>query len=136
VAEISNIKSLLKKKIIVLDGAFGTELQKKGMSGGVCPEQWCLDNPEIIRELYSSYQKAGAQIVYTCTFGANRFKLKQYGVKKNSYQINYELARLAKQACGKNTLVAGDIGPTGLFIEPFGPLAFEEAVDAFKEQVH
>jgi 5-methyltetrahydrofolate--homocysteine methyltransferase len=134
VAEISNIKSLLKKKIIVLDGAFGTELQKKGMSGGVCPEQWCLDNPEIIRELYSSYQKAGAQIVYTCTFGANRFKLKQYGVKKNSYQVNYELARLAKQACGKNTLVAGDIGPTGLFIEPFGPLAFEEAVDAFKEQ--
>ena len=133
--EISRIKSLLTKKIVVLDGAFGTELQKKGMPGGVCPEQWCIDHPQIIGDLYTAYQKAGSQIVYTCTFGANRFKLKQYGVRKNSYQMNYELARLAKQVCGKKTLVAGDIGPTGLFIEPFGPLAFEEAVDAFKEQV-
>ena len=134
-AQISKIKSLLTKNIIILDGAFGTELQKKGLPGGACPEKWCLDNPQIIQDLYSSYQKAGAQIVYTCTFGANRFKLKQYGVKENSYQVNFELARLAKRAVGKKALVAGDIGPTGLFIEPFGPLAFEEAVDAFKEQV-
>ena len=134
-AEIGKIKSLLTKNIIILDGASGTELQKKGLPGGVCPEKWCLDNPQIIQDLYASYQKAGAQIVYTCTFGANRFKLKQYGVKENSYQINYELARLAKLAVDKKALVAGDIGPTGLFIEPFGPLAFEEAVDAFKEQV-
>ncbi len=132
--ETRRIKGLLTKKIVVLDGAMGTELQKMGMPGGVCPEQWCLDNPQNIRELYSSYQKAGAQIVYTCTFGANRFKLKQHGIKESSYQINNELARLAKLAVGKKTLVAGDIGPTGLFIEPFGTLAFEEAVDAFKEQ--
>ena len=132
--ETRRIKGLLAKKIVVLDGAMGTELQKMGMPGGVCPEQWCLDNPKNIRELYSSYQKAGAQIVYTCTFGANRFKLKQHGIKESSYQINYELARLAKLAVGKKTMVAGDIGPTGLFIEPFGTLAFEEAVDAFKEQ--
>jgi 5-methyltetrahydrofolate--homocysteine methyltransferase len=135
VAQISKIKALLTKKIIILDGAFGTELQKKGLPGGACPEKWCLDNPQIIQDLYSSYQKAGSQIVYTCTFGANRFKLKQYGVKENSYQVNFELARLAKLAVGKKALVAGDIGPIGLFIEPFGPLAFEEAVDAFKEQV-
>ena len=134
-AEIGKIKSLLTKNIIILDGAFGTELQKKGLPGGVCPEKWCLDNPQIIQGLYASYQKAGAQIVYTCTFGANRFKLKQYGVKENSYQINYDLARAALLAVGKKALVAGDIGPTGLFIEPFGPLAFEEAVDAFKDQV-
>jgi len=134
VVETGRIKSLLAKKIVVLDGAMGTELQKMGMPGGVCPEQWCLDNPQNIRELYSSYQKAGAQIVYTCTFGANRFKLKQHGIKESSYQINNKLAHLAKLAVGKKTLVAGDIGPTGLFIEPFGALAFEEAVDAFKEQ--
>ena len=132
--ETGRIKSLLAKKIVVLDGAMGTELQKMGMPGGVCPEQWCLDNPQNIRKLYSSYQKAGAQIVYTCTFGANRFKLKQHGIKESSYQINNKLAHLAKLAVGKKTLVAGDIGPTGLFIEPFGTLAFEEAVDAFKEQ--
>jgi 5-methyltetrahydrofolate--homocysteine methyltransferase len=134
VAKINKIKSLLTKQLIILDGAFGTELQKKGLPTGACPEKWCLDHPQIIQELYASYQKAGAQIVYTCTFGANRFKLKQYGVKENAYQINYELARAAKLAVGGKALVAGDIGPTGLFIEPFGPLAFEEAVDAFKDQ--
>jgi len=128
------IKSLLNKQVVILDGATGTELQKKGLPAGVCPEIWCLENPTVIQDVHASYQKAGAQIVYTCTFGANRFKLKQYGVKKDVYSVNLELARLAKQACGNKALVAGDIGPTGLFVEPFGPLAFEEAVDAFKEQ--
>ena len=128
------IKNLLDKQVIILDGATGTELQKKGLPAGVCPEIWCLENQAVIQDVHASYQKAGAQIVYTCTFGANRFKLKQYGVKKDVYSVNLELARLAKQACGKKALVAGDIGPTGLFIEPFGPLSFEEAVDAFQEQ--
>jgi 5-methyltetrahydrofolate--homocysteine methyltransferase len=131
---MSKIKSLLNKKIVVLDGAFGTELQKRGLPSGVCPEKWCLDNQQIVNDLYVSYQNAGAQIVYTCTFGANRFKLKQYGLQDNTYQMNVDLAHLARKACAKNTLVAGDIGPTGLFIEPFGTLAFEEAVDTFKEQ--
>ncbi len=128
------IKNLLSKEVVILDGATGTELQKKGLPAGVCPEIWCLENPSIIQEVHASYQKAGAQIVYTCTFGANRFKLQQYGVKKDVYSVNLELARLAAKACGKKALVAGDIGPTGLFVEPFGPLAFDEAVDAFKEQ--
>ena len=133
--ESIKIKSLLAKKIVILDGAFGTELQKQGLPGGVCPEKWCLENPEIVKNLYASYQKAGSEIVYTCSFGANRFKLQQFGIKENAYQINNELARLAKQAVGKKALVAGDVGPTGLFIEPFGTLPFEEAVDVFKEQV-
>ncbi len=128
------IKSLIEKQVLILDGATGTELQKKGMPAGVCPEIWCLENPAVIGDVHSSYVKAGAQIVYTCTFGANRFKLKQFGVTKDVYSVNRELAHLARKACGKKALVAGDIGPTGLFVEPFGPLAFEEAVNAFKEQ--
>ncbi len=128
------IKNLINKQVVILDGATGTELQKKGMPSGVCPEIWCLENPIVIQDIHASYQKAGAHVVYTCTFGANRFKLKQYGVKKDVYSVNLELARLARQACRGKALVAGDIGPTGLFIEPFGPLGFEEAVDAFKEQ--
>jgi 5-methyltetrahydrofolate--homocysteine methyltransferase len=130
----ANIKSILKKKVVLLDGAMGTELQKKGMTGGVCPELWCLQNPHMLRDLYASYQKAGAEIIYTCTFGANRFKLKQYHAAEDTYKINYELARLAKDAAVQDTLVAGDIGPTGLFVEPFGPLPFEEVVETFKEQ--
>jgi len=134
VVEIINIRNFLKKKIMILDGATGTELQKLGLPAGVCPEIWCLDNPDIIGAVHKSYQKAGAQIIYTCTFGANRYKLKQFGAKHDVYAVNLKLAQLARKACGNQTLVAGDIGPTGLFVEPFGTLAFEEAVDAFKEQ--
>ncbi len=133
-ADIVNIRNFLKKKIVILDGATGTELQKRGLPAGVCPEIWCLDNPDIIGAVHKSYQKAGAQIIYTCTFGANRYKLKQFGAKHDVYAVNLKLAQLARKACGNQTLVAGDIGPTGLFVEPFGTLAFEEAVDAFKEQ--
>jgi hypothetical protein len=128
------IQSLLQKQVLILDGATGTELQKKGLPSGVCPEIWCLENPALLADVHVSYVSAGAQVVYTCTFGANRFKLGQFGVKKDVYAVNRELALLARKACGKKALVAGDIGPTGLFIEPFGPLAFEEAVAAFKEQ--
>ncbi len=130
----SKIKNLLTRKIIILDGATGTELQKKGMPAGVCPELWCLKNQNIIKEIHTSYLQAGAQIIYTCTFGANRFKLNQYGSIDNIRQINRQLARMAKQTAGNKALVAGDIGPTGLFIEPFGQLSFAEAVNAFREQ--
>jgi len=128
------IRRLLKKKILVLDGATGTELQKRGMPGGVCPELWCMEHPEIIKEIHRSYRQAGSDIVYTCTFGANRYKLAQYGTREVR-EINRNLARLARHAVGPKALVAGDIGPTGHFVEPFGDLPFEEAVSAFKEQV-
>ena len=129
----NKIKNLLTGKIIILDGATGTELQKRGMPAGVCPELWCLENPDIIKDIHTSYLQSGAQIIYTCTFGANRFKLHQYG-STDIRQINRQLARLARQTAGNKALVAGDIGPTGLFIEPFGRLSFEESLNAFREQ--
>ena len=130
----TRIISLLKKKILILDGATGTELQKRGMPSGVCPEVWCLDHPEVIQEIHRAYAEAGSDIVYTCTFGANRFKLGQYGIE-NVRKINKQMALLARAAVGGKTFIAGDIGPTGHFVEPFGDLEFERAVHAFKEQV-
>ena len=130
----TKIISLLKKKILILDGATGTELQKRGMPSGVCPEVWCLDHPEVIQEIHRAYAEAGSDIVYTCTFGANRFKLGQYGIE-NVRKINKQMALLARAAVGGKTFIAGDIGPTGHFVEPFGDLEFERAVHAFKEQV-
>jgi 5-methyltetrahydrofolate--homocysteine methyltransferase len=129
-----NIFSILKKKILLLDGAVGTELQKRGMPAGVCPEAWCLENPGAIQDIHAAYRGAGSDVVYTCTFGANRFKLGQYGIE-NIGEINKQLALLARNAAGDKALIAGDIGPTGHFVEPFGDLKFEEAVDIFKEQV-
>ena len=130
---MKDLRNLLKKRIVILDGAAGTQLQKRGMPAGVCPEKWCLNNPAVIQSIHADYAKAGSDIIYTCTFGANRIKLAQYGVKKPG-EVNKGLAHLARKAVGKGVLVAGDIGPTGKFIQPFGKLDFEEAVDIFKEQ--
>lgn len=131
--EKSKILNILKKEILILDGATGTELQKKGMPSGVCPEQWCIENPEVIAAVHKSYADAGADIVYSCTFGANKFKLKQYDID-DVYGVNKRLAEIAREAVGKGTLVAGDIGPSGHFVKPFGEIDFEEAVEVYKEQ--
>jgi 5-methyltetrahydrofolate--homocysteine methyltransferase len=130
----NKINYLLKRKIIILDGAWGTELYRRGMPDNAVPEVWGMENPEVLKEIHSEYKKAGADIIYAATFGANRIKLGSRKIK-NVKQINKELCQIAKAAAGKNCLVAGDIGGLGLFVEPFGELSFEEAVDIFKEQV-
>jgi len=128
------ILSIIEKRVLILDGATGTELQRRGMPQGACPEQWCLENQGIIKSIHKDYMMAGSDVVYTCTFGANRVKLSQYG-SFNIQATNRKLAELARDAVGENMLIAGDIGPTGRFVQPFGDLEFEEAVDIFKEQV-
>ncbi len=128
------IQNILKKRPLILDGAMGTQLHKHGMLAKVCPEEWCIDNPKILESIHCDYIASGSDVVYSATFGANEYKLKQYGLK-DVYGINKKLAQIARRACGKDTLVAGDIGPTGKFIHPFGPVAFEDAVSVFKEQV-
>ena len=123
----------MRARIAVLDGAMGTELHKRGLPAGVCPEAWCLDHPEAVAQIHAAYRAAGADLVYTATFGANRLKLGQYGIT-NVRQINRTMAAVAKGAVGGQGLVLGDIGPTGHFVEPFGDLPFDEAVKLFREQ--
>ncbi|MBW2673304.1 MAG: homocysteine S-methyltransferase family protein, partial [Deltaproteobacteria bacterium] len=129
-----SLKDRIKERIIILDGATGTELQKKGMPAGACPEIWCLENPGIIGALHTAYRDAGADIITTATFGANRVKLAQYGTHDVA-RVNRDLALLARSAVGADVLVGGDIGSTGRFVRPFGDLDFEEAVEIYKEQV-
>ncbi|MFH1363372.1 MAG: homocysteine S-methyltransferase family protein [Candidatus Omnitrophota bacterium] len=128
------IRELLKKRIVLLDGATGTELYKRGMPAGACPESWCLENPGIIKSLHADYLASGSDIVYACTFTANRKKLSYYKIK-DVISLNQRLVLLARQAVGNKALVAGDIAGTGEFIKPFGNLDFEQAVDIYKEQV-
>lgn len=103
------------------------------MPGGVCPELWCLENPSVIQDVQREYRAAGSDIVYACTFGGNRFKLAEFKAR-NVREVNRDLARISRKALGSKALIAGDIGPTGQFVKPFGSLDFEEAVDVFKEQ--
>ncbi|TBR14994.1 5-methyltetrahydrofolate--homocysteine methyltransferase, partial [bacterium] len=130
---MKKITDILKNKVLILDGATGTELSRRGMPAGVCPELWALKNPSIIKAVHADYIKAGSDIVYTCTFGANKLKLKGYGAV-NVKDVNRRLALLARNAIGSKAILAGDMSSTGHFVKPFGPLEFEEAVDIFKEQ--
>lgn len=126
---------LLQNKIAILDGATGTMLQKRGMPAGVSPEQYCLDHPEAIRGLQSEYLEAGTDILCSPTFGANRIKLKNYGLENKVREINLGLAGhslAVARAAGR--LVAGEIGPTGIFFRPFGETSFEEGFEIFREQ--
>lgn len=125
----------LAEQVLILDGATGTELQKRGMPLGVCPEQWVLDNPQVLVDIQRAYIAAGSGAVYTCTFGGNRLKLAEFGLAEKNREINAELARLSRKAAGQQALVAGDIAPTGRFVRPFGDLAFEDAVAVYREQV-
>ncbi|MFH1061277.1 MAG: homocysteine S-methyltransferase family protein [Candidatus Omnitrophota bacterium] len=129
-----DIKKLIKRKLLILDGATGTQLQNLGMPQGVCPEIWAMENPKLIQTVHKNYATAGADIVYSCTFGANQIKLDQYA-EHDARKVNKKLATLARKAVPDNVLVAGDIGPTGKFVAPFGPLEFEAAVNLFKQQV-
>ena len=128
------IQELINERVVVLDGAMGTELQARGMPSGVSPESWCTEHPHIVRGIHEAYLEAGADIIYSCTFGGNRLKLSQYGLSDTA-EINRKLATIAREACRGRGLVAGDIGPTGHFIEPFGDLGFDEAIEIFKEQI-
>ncbi|MDR1893105.1 MAG: homocysteine S-methyltransferase family protein [Spirochaetales bacterium] len=123
----------LKKGALLLDGAMGTELQKQGLPGGVSPELWALEHPQVLSAIQRSYREAGSQGVYTCTFGANPVKLGDYH-REDVEGVNRDLARISRQALGETILLGGDISSTGRFVEPFGDLPFEEAAALFRRQ--
>lgn len=128
-------QALIKNKPIFLDGATGSNLQKKGMPAGVCPEQWILEHRDIMIALQREFVEAGSQIVYAPTFTANRIKLKEYGLEEQVAQMNRDLVALSKEAVGERACVAGDLTMTGEQLSPVGTLDFEELVDVYKEQI-
>ena len=119
---------------LILDGATGTELQKRGYTGESCAEQWVLEHPEAILQLQRGYVDAGSQVVYAPTFGANRQKLEERGIMNQTASYNRRLTALSRQAAEGRARVAGDISPTGLFLTPLGEASFEELVDIYTEQ--
>ena len=119
---------------LILDGATGTELQKRGYMGDVSAEQWVLDNPEVIIEIQKGYVEAGSNVVYSPSFGANRRKLEEHGIFNRTEEYNRRLAQLSQKAVGGKAWVAGDISPTGMFLNPLGEASFEELVDIYTEQ--
>lgn len=119
---------------LILDGATGTQLQKRGFTGGDCAETWTLEHPEAILEIQRAYVDAGSRVVYAPTFGANRTKLEAHGIFNRVAEINGRLVALSREAAGDRAWVAGDIAPTGLFLYPLGDTRFEELLDIYTEQ--
>ncbi len=135
--EKNQFKALLNERILILDGATGTELHKRGYLADVCsPEELNLKFPDRIKDIHLSYLKAGSDIIITNTFGANRHKLSDYNLQDKLIEINQNAIHIARDATkGFNALVAADLGPIGSYLEPLGPITFDKAYDLFSEQV-
>lgn len=118
----------------LMDGATGTELQKRGMPLGACTEQWALEHPEALLELQRAYVEAGAQVLVTPTLGANRGALEKFGLADRVEEYNVRLTGLTRQAAAGRALVAGDLGPTLHAIPPYGETPFEVLVGFYAEQ--
>ena len=121
--------------VALSDGSMGVLLQKYGLTGEDCPELWNVINSNIIIDIHKSYIDAGSDMVLTNTLGGNRVKLADYKLENRLKELNEAGVRNAKKAEGNNAIVAGDVGPTGLFIEPLGNTTFDEMVDIYKEQI-
>jgi len=121
----------LEEKIYVLNGAYGTFCRARGWLKGIHLAELNLKNPQAVSELYSSYERAGCDIITTNTFQANRLRLRTLGLEAHFEKINEEALRLAKET---NCIVAGGIGPTGEYLAPLGDLSFDRAYEIFAEQ--
>ena len=118
---------------LILDGATGTNLTLRGMPGGVCPEAWVLEHPDVLVGLQKEFIAAGSDAVLAPTFGGNRKKLTEYGLAEDLAGINRRLVALSREAAGEK-LVAGDITGPGIFVRPVGDASFDELYAIFYEQ--
>ena len=129
-----NIIKKIQKDGLVFDGAMGSILISKGLTGGEATELWNIKHPEIIMEIHQNYFDAGSDVASANTYGASAIKLKKMGVTQSVEEINRTGVQIARKACGKDQYVAGELGSLGDMLQPMGPVSFDEAVDCFAQQ--
>ena len=129
---------LLSSQTILADGAMGTMLHSHGIGFDKCFDELNITNPAAVADIHRAYIEAGAQLIITNTFGANRFKLTKHGLQDDVVELNkagVDLAKRVVAASFKDVLVAGDVGPLGVRIAPYGRVQLEQAREAFAEQI-
>lgn len=127
---------------LILDGATGTELFRRGLESGDPPEEWNVSRPSEIAEAYRAYVDAGADLFLTNTFGGTRYRLALHKLDERVHELNAAAARIGRQLAdevaaqtGRTILVAGSMGPTGELLEPMGSMSPSACQAAFSEQV-
>jgi methionine synthase I (cobalamin-dependent)/5,10-methylenetetrahydrofolate reductase len=126
----------IKQSPVLCDGAMGTLLYAKGIFINRSYDELNLSQPEMIRGIHHDYLQAGAEIIETNTFGANAFRLARHTLADKVHDINLSGARLAREAAKSfDVWVAGSVGPLGTRIEPLGKTSFDEAREAFHQQI-
>jgi homocysteine S-methyltransferase len=127
-------REALSERVIIFDGAMGTEIYKHGVFINRCYDELNLSQPDIVSAIHGEYRKAGADVLTTNTFGANRLRLGAYGLEDRVRDINASAVRLAREAARDRSWVAGSIGPTGSLLAPVGRITPGDAYTAFREQ--
>jgi 5-methyltetrahydrofolate--homocysteine methyltransferase len=126
--------ALQADRVLLTDGACGTNFQAMGIEPGVAPEEWVFDAPERVGELHRQFAQAGSELVLTCSFGGSPIRLLDGPLAGRARELNRRAAEIAREAVGDDVLVAGSVGPSGQLPEPLGLLGREAALEAFAEQ--
>ncbi len=138
----AGVERLFCGATVLCDGAMGTMLYARGVFINRCYDELNLSQPEMVREVHAEYLQAGAEVIETNTFGANRFRLEHFGFGDKVREINVAGVKLARQCVeqirekqASEAFVAGSIGPLGVRLEPLGKVGLDEAREAFAEQI-
>ncbi|GDX82835.1 bifunctional homocysteine S-methyltransferase/methylenetetrahydrofolate reductase [Deltaproteobacteria bacterium] len=129
-----SFREALSQRVLLFDGAMGTEIYARGVFINRCYDELNVSQADTVGEIHSAYVRAGADVVTTNTFGANRIRLGAYGLETRAKEINATGVRLARAAAKDKAWVAGSMGPTGALLAPVGKVAPGEAYQAFREQ--
>jgi 5-methyltetrahydrofolate--homocysteine methyltransferase len=126
--------ALKRGELLICDGAMGTMLQAQGIPAGMLSELWNEQRPDVILGIHRAYLDAGAQIITTNTFNGNRVRMGEAGLAGRSAELTRLGVALAREAVGNKAWIAGDVGPTGQLLEPYGSLTAAQAEEAYAEQ--
>lgn len=129
-----SLLEILGRRVLLLDGAMGTELMRAGLEPGRSPDSWNLERPDAVRDIHRRYFDAGSDLVVTNTFGATPLKLSAYGLGDRCREINRAGALLLGAVRPPGRFIGGDIGPTGKFLKPQGEFDESQFEEAFAEQ--